>query len=1149
MRVLNEIRLCLALALAITATMQACAQPARTAPAPSRSLASLSPKRQLADFALLKREIPARVARVRELEWIREWARAKGVRVWLFGGTAAAYAHYVNWDLLREGGDARYDATRFDYDYTNIFRADQDLDLVVDGPPDHVGELRSELESRFGYLQGSKSTWDVRLLKQDMGEKLALLNNPDFLNQHSDSNSTGLIEITSAPENEPPIRDLFDWENTKAPRFLQDVHARTLHYYWNPLHETTSRFKSGVNPPILSVIRYFTKAFQYELDIPKESLAHLKKVIAEFKPATDIRSDYVRRWIEKNASKMVKFAVNLEFAFNVMDEMGLRKILVPLSNRDTPDAMGLWLGKEPLRSKPIGEGSGKTARELGIDIVAHETNSFLAYESITKAPSGEPNVFKSRAGYPLENAGHGDGFYARVGKFGAAGTGITIRLKMNPDAREGSDFTLYDRKNDAMKGTKGAIDDWVYVIVQNKNACRVIPESLQYTAAQYLAAIAGGLASDPNDRGVWEKFRRRAQVQAHTMSDEEFEAVRGLLENETKSQAPRAVLFKSAIQLLAQDRLVPFFDSMFQTLDSSQGLAEFRMFLFLRIPEWISDNDRLNPLEAKLMSWWNSEINKPGHLGAACRAAVVAGPGKLKAPVGYQSARVAIMFPEDPRVLLWFFQNHKLVKDALYDHILSSPYWVNHPDSDAIMELAFEMYKQRLVSSLTLMKILQHWSSHPRALEYLERLMRDLRSPEAFDAYLLSYPGWGDHPALLRICGGPPTAGCLLEYLYAGKSLASGAPLSQPVQGRPVAQKPIPRFPGETLDNPESSLFEIFKELSHAEEFDRMALTQLQRRMIEKAASASVAEQNAIAELVRPYLRDWKAAVRGLIDDGAKFPNFIVVAQTWFRMPFARNFPELTREWDDNVLFTNKLLRSNHRAGDDPIYFTRKFEIPPIEIDEIISRLGGDEIFERLEKSMREGTYFPKLESFVDVFSRYHLNKPIFRDYIVKHYWTSFELQSFYTHLDDFKEFGLAPARETYARFAEALANMPLASLASRAEWENRRLADSYFSKPIALENYDSLAKLLARMKKRSRVNLLRDLLEDIQNADFDQMRPAVEKLLGQVSIPFPYRGLFKDAISIRDGYKRQAFLYDKMSPDLESNCALYLHGLKRMFR
>jgi hypothetical protein len=110
-------------------------------------------------------------------------------------------------------------------------------------------------------------------------------------------------------------------------------------------------------------------------------------------------------------------------------------------------------------------GNGNTAAELNIKVVAHETNNFLAYESITRAHSGEPNVLISRSMAKGEVAAYGDGFYTRIGKEGAAGTGLTIRFEVDPNARVGSDFIV--------------VGD--YIIFNNKKAISVIQESINIT--------------------------------------------------------------------------------------------------------------------------------------------------------------------------------------------------------------------------------------------------------------------------------------------------------------------------------------------------------------------------------------------------------------------------------------------------------------------------------------------------------------------------------------------------------------------------------------------------------------------------------------------------------------------------------------------
>ncbi|MEK7356588.1 MAG: hypothetical protein AAB250_09075, partial [Bdellovibrionota bacterium] len=158
--------------------------------------------------------------RVPEFRFIRQEAERLGISVYLFGGTAAGFAHYVKQDIQRERGDKTFQKERFDYDFTNIYRSTQDLDIVVDGSPEKAEVLRKKLIATFPSFQGSKDQWEIRLLRQDLGDKQALLNNPDFLGQHSDSNSTGLIEVTERATG-PAVRDLRDW-NSREPFFLRD---------------------------------------------------------------------------------------------------------------------------------------------------------------------------------------------------------------------------------------------------------------------------------------------------------------------------------------------------------------------------------------------------------------------------------------------------------------------------------------------------------------------------------------------------------------------------------------------------------------------------------------------------------------------------------------------------------------------------------------------------------------------------------------------------------------------------------------------------------------------------------------------------------------------------------------------------------------
>ena len=68
-------------------------------------------------YSYLKVKTPT----VIEFDYIRKTAEKMGIHVWLFGGTAAGFAHYLKWDLQRQKGDSRFQKNRVDYDFTNIF--------------------------------------------------------------------------------------------------------------------------------------------------------------------------------------------------------------------------------------------------------------------------------------------------------------------------------------------------------------------------------------------------------------------------------------------------------------------------------------------------------------------------------------------------------------------------------------------------------------------------------------------------------------------------------------------------------------------------------------------------------------------------------------------------------------------------------------------------------------------------------------------------------------------------------------------------------------------------------------------------------------------------------------------------------------------
>ncbi len=541
----------------------------------------------------LSAEIATRRARVPEFEFIRKEAEKRGLRVWLFGGTAAGYSHYVQWYLLREAGDLRFQKARFDYDYTNIYRSTQDLDIVVDGSAQHAQEFQQVLKTMLPYFVGSKATpWEVRSLREASYDKGAILDDFGFMNQHTDSNSTGMVELTNPPKGESVVRDIRDWKNSQNSQFLKDVHEDKLTYYSSPTHDQTQRAKEGKNPPIFSVVRALTKAFQYDLKIRPEDLAVMKREIDQFSAARDLQNPDAQRWLEKNGKKLYQHAENVKYASETLEKLGLKQKLIAIKNNaDDANSLSWWMSKEPLKSSPVGAGLGRTAKDLGIDTVAHETKSFVAYESITLSHAGEPNIFISRNGVKGELAEYENGFYTAIGRKGASGSGITIRFKADPNAVEGKDFSL----------AKESVREGASVIWHNKNAIRVIPESLELSPSQYFEFLAEGKEISEDDKVLIWKLKRKLE---HSMTSAlvdptEQKKTRDFVIEQMKTKAPhRELVFSewlkfegvpAGISSKKVDSFVESFKTGLYRVDPAATVGELiRLSRGTKIEEWIN---------------------------------------------------------------------------------------------------------------------------------------------------------------------------------------------------------------------------------------------------------------------------------------------------------------------------------------------------------------------------------------------------------------------------------------------------------------------------------------------------------------------------------------------------------------------------------
>ncbi len=472
------------------------------------------------DSVKFEAELKARIDRIPEFKAIQDWARARNVRVWLAGGSATGIASYLREELQSSAEDVK---KRFPYSYYDIYRSTQDADIVLDGDEKMATELETFLRTELGHLQGSKSIWEVRLLKSPRGEGIGkkdpIIGDINFRNQNSDSYSLALVELTDPPRRERRVRDAFHWDERGETPFFRDLLEGKLTYYRNPAHSKTARALAGWNPEIISVIRAFSKSYQYDAVPREESLEIMTKVVEEFNPNAPFDSHAVR-YILGNSGKIFQHSRDLEATWNALEKSGLRRKLIQFAQRYGGDSgLVTLLNREPIRSYPLGQGpgrsdgaasTGKTARALGLggEIFSHETNSFLAYENITMSRDGKPNFFISRNGRDDEAAAYGDGLYGRRGRIGARGTGLTIRFELNPDAVEGRDF--YHAGAD-------------YYVFLNANAIRILPEDrISMSISEFMTLLDQGNFSVV-DRGVLKKLELKMTSNALLLSDTEVD--------------------------------------------------------------------------------------------------------------------------------------------------------------------------------------------------------------------------------------------------------------------------------------------------------------------------------------------------------------------------------------------------------------------------------------------------------------------------------------------------------------------------------------------------------------------------------------------------------------------------------------------------
>jgi hypothetical protein len=307
------------------------------------------------DPAVLQATVIGRAGWVQEFRGIRDQAKTAGVRVWLLGRTAAAYAYYVMWSLQKEQRDPHFKDRYFDFIYSDIFSANHRFELVVQGDGAAFHKFQDTLHLTFKYLDAdSVVPNNAVIIVRPLAEV-----EKEFAEtgKRFDPFAGSLIELSGGRD----VRDLGDEANAgKVPTFLLEVTGgRTIRSTAKSMavaHADVAKLDLAPaksveklpfeDEPIVRTVRYLVSIFKANLKISKERLAELKTEISAVDPEAVRKNEGVRDWLLKNGPELRTDAVDQAYSQEVLAEIGLSRKLISISNSTEFGSLGWWLSDE-----------------------------------------------------------------------------------------------------------------------------------------------------------------------------------------------------------------------------------------------------------------------------------------------------------------------------------------------------------------------------------------------------------------------------------------------------------------------------------------------------------------------------------------------------------------------------------------------------------------------------------------------------------------------------------------------------------------------------------------------------------------------------------------------------------------------------------
>ena len=399
---------------------------------------------------------------VKEFAAISELASKMNLRVWLAFGSAASFAYHIKFSILAKQEPHKYNKDYEHLAYSNLFRSNQDLDLVLDATPEESIEFQKRLLNEYPYLAGLKIHWDLRTLNYDIGNlgdisyREALLQNWSFAHQHSDSHSLGLIELRPLSDynKSPLVRDARNWDSNKS-QFLQDVLDSNLSIYYSNSHAKTERYKNGTNPAYFPAIRALIKASQYNAKINSNGMRALSQMFQSLPRANGKISDFEKKFLARFIPKLFHNSIDLNYTHFLIDALRIRQRLIEIADAIDNQDIKWWLQRSPLPNYSQKKYSAKhslakqIAQQLGVHkiVLMHSFKTFGDYESIIRSPYLQMNAFREEQivlgnGIVLKNRG----IKTQLMQAGTRLSGYNVIYELKPDAVSEYDFMYFKDK-------------------------------------------------------------------------------------------------------------------------------------------------------------------------------------------------------------------------------------------------------------------------------------------------------------------------------------------------------------------------------------------------------------------------------------------------------------------------------------------------------------------------------------------------------------------------------------------------------------------------------------------------------------------------------------------------------------------------------